>query len=152
MEGPTADRQLDAVDALTQLSFLIQRTLERSASEQRLSITQTRLLAVLRDCRPTMNELAQLLELDKSSITGLVDRAERRNLVARVRSGTDRRTVCVELTDQGQALASLVERRFQADVAGLLDGLMPAERSALAALASGVLVAHAAAQGIALMP
>ena len=30
-----------------------------------------------------MNELARLLDLDKSSVTGLVDRAERRGLVAR---------------------------------------------------------------------
>jgi DNA-binding MarR family transcriptional regulator len=43
-----------------------------------LSIPATRLLGVLRDREPTMLELAQLLELDKSSVTGLVDRAERR--------------------------------------------------------------------------
>ncbi len=37
-----------------------------------------------------MNELARLLDLDKSSVTGLVDRAERRGLVTRVPSTADR--------------------------------------------------------------
>jgi hypothetical protein len=34
---------------------------------------KTRLLGVLRG-KPTMHELARLLDLDKSSVTGLVDR------------------------------------------------------------------------------
>jgi hypothetical protein len=69
--------------------------LERRAAEHDLSIIQTRLLGVPRDRKPTMNELAWFLGLDKSSVTGLVDRAERRGLVARVPSTTDRRAVLV---------------------------------------------------------
>src|SRR6201999_1588681 len=87
----SSGEELSGVDGLAQLSFLIQNTLARRAAAQGLSLIQTRLLGVLRDREPTMNELAALLELDKSSITGLVDRAERRGLVARVRSDTDRR-------------------------------------------------------------
>ena len=36
--------------------------------------------------RPTISELAGFLELDKSSVTGLVDRAEERGLVTRIAS------------------------------------------------------------------
>ena len=89
--APAARKQLSPVDGLAQLSFLIQGLLERRAAEHDLSIVQTRLLGVLRDRTPTMNELARFLGLDKSSVTGLVDRAERRGLVARVPSATDRR-------------------------------------------------------------
>ena len=77
-----AGKQLSPVDGLAQLSFLIQGMLERRAAEHDLSIIQTRLLGVLRDRTPTMHELARFLGLDKSSATGLVDRAERRGLVA----------------------------------------------------------------------
>ena len=84
--APAARDQLGPVDGLAQLSFVIQGMLERRADEHDLSIIQTRLLGVLRDRKPTMNELARFLGLDKSSVTGLVDRAERRGLVARVPS------------------------------------------------------------------
>src|ERR1700741_1368071 len=124
--APAARKQLSPVDGLAQLSFLIQGLLERRAAEHDLSIIQTRLLGMLRDRTPTMNELARFLGLDKSSVTGLVDRAERRGLVARVPSTTDRRTVRVALTAHGQELVSDVAAHFEADTAELL-GRLPAQ-------------------------
>src|SRR5277367_2512881 len=115
-----APAQLDPVDGLTQLSFVIAGLLERRAAEHDLSLPATRLLGVLRDREPTMNELARLLDLDKSSVTGLVDRAERRGLVARVPSAADRRSVLVRLTDQGRLFAAEATARFEADVSLLL--------------------------------
>src|SRR5580700_43407 len=96
---PAAHQALSPADGLAQLSFLIHGILERRAREHDLSIIQIRLLGVLRDRTPTMNELARYLDLDKSSVTGLVDRAQRRGLVVRVPSATDRRAVLVSLTD-----------------------------------------------------
>jgi DNA-binding MarR family transcriptional regulator len=86
------------VDALAELSFLVQGTLAKYAAANDLSMTQTRLLGVLRDREPTMQELARLLGLDKSSVTGLVSRAERRELVQREPSRDDRRAIHVRLT------------------------------------------------------
>jgi MarR family transcriptional regulator, lower aerobic nicotinate degradation pathway regulator len=149
---PAAQDALSPADGLAQLSFLIQGMLERRARELDLSITQIRLLGVLRDRTPTMNELAGLLGLDKSSVTGLVDRAERRGLVARAPSATDRRAVLVSLTDRGRSLVSDGAARFAADASRLLGHLPAADRGALSALISRLLVAHAAAQGIDLLP
>jgi DNA-binding MarR family transcriptional regulator len=142
------DHQLNTVDALAQLSFLVHGTLERLAAERDLSMIQMRLLGVLRDRKPTMNELGRLLGLDKSSITGLVDRAERRGLVQRVPSTVDRRVIQVSLTGKGRSLASRVEARFATDVAALLEPLSASDRKALTGLASRILVAHAESQGI----
>jgi MarR family transcriptional regulator, lower aerobic nicotinate degradation pathway regulator len=144
----TARGELAPVDGLAQLSFVVHGLLERRAAEHDLSIIQTRLLGVLRDRKPTMNELAQLLALDKSSITGLVDRAERRGLVARVPSPTDRRSVRVSLTDGGRSLVSQASTRFQADISMLVAPLAPSDRDALAGLISRVLVAHATRRGV----
>jgi MarR family transcriptional regulator, lower aerobic nicotinate degradation pathway regulator len=143
-----AGEQLSLVDGLAQLSFVVQGMLERRAAEHDLSIIQTRLLGVLRDRRPTMNELARLLGLDKSSISGLVDRAERRGLVMRIPSTTDRRAVLVSLTDDGRSLVSEAAARFEADVCAMLDHLPPADREALTGPISRLLVGHAADQGI----
>jgi len=145
---PAARETLSPADGLAQLSFLIYGILERRAREHDLSIIQTRLLGVLRDRRPTMNELARLLDLDKSSITGLIDRAERRGLVMRVPSTTDRRSVLVSLTDRGRSLASEGAARFKADVSLLLERLPREDRDALSGLVSRLLVADAAAHEI----
>jgi MarR family transcriptional regulator, lower aerobic nicotinate degradation pathway regulator len=145
---PAAHQALSPADGLAQLSFLIHGILERRAREHDLSIIQIRLLGVLRDRTPTMNELARYLDLDKSSVTGLVDRAQRRGLVVRVPSATDRRAVLVSLTDHGRSLVSGAAARFEADVALLLQRLPPADRDALSRLISRLLVAHAADHGI----
>jgi MarR family transcriptional regulator, lower aerobic nicotinate degradation pathway regulator len=140
--------QLDLVDGLVSLSFVITGQLERRAAERDLSLAATRLLGVLRDREPTMNELARLLELDKSSVTGLVDRAERRGLVARVPSPADRRAVLVRLTDAGRALITQAAALFAADVSAMLDQLPPRDRAALGPAISRLVAAYAADRGI----
>jgi DNA-binding MarR family transcriptional regulator len=127
---------------------LIHGVLERHAAEHDLSITQTRLLGVLRDRTPTMNDLAKLLGLDKSSVTGLVDRAERRGLVQRTPSTTDRRSVLVGLTDDARSLVTRVAAQFETDVSTILKGLQPQERKTLTKLISRLLVADAGTHGI----
>ena len=109
---------------------------------------QTRLLGVLRDREPTMNELAKLLGLEKSSVTGLVDRAERRGLVVRVPSSTDGRAMLVSLTDGGRSLASEVASQFEDEVSTMLRHLPTRDREALSRLVSRLLVAHAADNGV----
>jgi len=145
-------QQLSPVDGLAQLSFAVQGMLERRAAEHHLSIVQARLLGVLRDREPTMNELARFLGLDKSSVTGLVDRAERRGLVARVPSTTDRRVVLVSLTGDGRTLVSQAAACFEADVLAMLDRLPARDRETLARLVSRLLAALAAEHGIDLFP
>jgi DNA-binding MarR family transcriptional regulator len=134
------------VDALAQLSFLVQGTLARHAAGQDLSMIQTRLLGVLRDREPTMQELARLLELDKSSVTGLVDRAERRDLVQRAPSLDDRRSVHVSLTPRGRQAIAEVGRGFRSDLASLTDCLPAGGRRQLSTLATRIVSEYAAAR------
>jgi MarR family transcriptional regulator, lower aerobic nicotinate degradation pathway regulator len=140
--------QLGLIDAMAQLAFVVHGMLERKAAGQHLSIIQARLLGVLRDRTPTMNELARLLGLDKSSVTGLVDRAERRGLVARVPSTEDRRATLVSLTDHGRALVGKAAACFSEDVSVMLDLLPPSDRDALADIVSRLLVGYAASEGV----
>lgn len=143
-----ASGSISSTDGLAQLAFVVHGMLERRAGEQNLSIVQGRLLGVLRDRTPTMNELARLLGLDKSSITGLVDRAERRGLVTRVPSAQDGRSTQVVITTAGRSLVAGAAAGFDTDVAALLAELPPADRDALAGIVSRLLVAHAAAHGV----
>ena len=126
------------MDALAQLSFLIHGTLSEVAGEHDLSVIQTRLLGVLRDREPTMQELGRFLGLDKSSISGLVDRAERRGLVRRIPSVEDRRAVRVSLTEDGRTLGGRVALAFGARIDAYVVGLPTAEREELTRLATRV--------------
>jgi DNA-binding MarR family transcriptional regulator len=150
-EGPpTTGQQLELgaddlgiVDALAQLSFLVQGTLAKHAATHELSIIQMRLLGVLRDREPNMQELARLLQLDKSSVTGLVDRAEKRGLVQRVPSTEDRRAVRVKLSASGRKMITRVGGAFQADIASATESLSAADRKRLSTLATRIVREHA---------
>jgi MarR family transcriptional regulator, lower aerobic nicotinate degradation pathway regulator len=144
----TPESALSPVDALAQLAFLVHGALETRAAEVEVSLSQARLLGILRDREPTMNELGVLMKLDKSSISGLVDRAERRGLVTRVPSSTDRRSVRVAATDAGHTLTRTVQQRFEADVRGALDRIPADDRAALVQGATALIVADAAARGM----
>jgi len=130
---------LGITDSLVQLSFLVQEILVRAAARNDMSVTQLRLLGVLRDREPGMQELARFLSLDKSSVTGLVDRAERRGLVRRATHPRDGRAVRVASTAQGQQLAARVAADVGDEVAGVVSALPAADRSRLSELASAVL-------------
>jgi DNA-binding MarR family transcriptional regulator len=142
-EAAPGSSDLGITDGLVQLSFLVQEILGRAAARNDLSVTQVRLLGVLRDREPGMQELARYLSLDKSSVTGLVDRAERRGLVLRASHPHDGRAVRVASTEQGQRLAARVAAEVGDEVAGAVSALPAADRSRLSELASAV-VRHAA--------
>jgi DNA-binding MarR family transcriptional regulator len=102
---PSADDQHDLIDALAQTAFITMAVLSRIGAEHDLSLTQLRMLGVLRDRRLKMSELADYLGLDKSTVSGLVDRAERRGLLQRTPNLADRRAVDVQLSPDGMEFA-----------------------------------------------
>lgn len=142
--APTAG-DLGLVDALAQLSFSVQGSLARHAAAHDVTMIQARLLGVLRDRTPTMHELARLLGLDKSSVTGLVDRAERRDLVARVVGRDDRRVTRVHLTARGRRIVARVESAFGDVISDVVADLSSTEQRQLSALATRVVARARAA-------
>jgi DNA-binding MarR family transcriptional regulator len=67
--------------------------------------------------------LAQHINLSNATMTGIVDRLEKRQLVERVRNANDRRQVIVRVTDRGKAMVSesppLLQDRFIEELAKL---------------------------------
>jgi DNA-binding MarR family transcriptional regulator len=102
---PAATGQAELIDAMVRASFVTMAILSRTAAEYDLSLTQLRMLAILRDRQGAMSELADYLGLDRSTISGLVDRAERRGLLQRTPNPLDGRGVDVALTSEGIGLA-----------------------------------------------
>jgi DNA-binding MarR family transcriptional regulator len=139
---------LGIVDGLVQLSTLVQAVLAQVAGSIELSVLQARLVGVLRDREPTMAEIGRLLDLDKSSTTGLIDRAVHRGLVRRAAVPEDGRSFRVVLTDEGRALASTLTAEVTSQISALTDDLSDTNRHRLSLLASGIVNRHAAKHGI----
>lgn len=71
----------------------------------------------------TPSQLAQTLRLDASSITGILDRLEKKTLVERVYSRQDRRSVQVHLLESGAALQKPIEAIIRDANADVLAGI-----------------------------
>jgi DNA-binding MarR family transcriptional regulator len=129
----------ETMDSLVRVSFTVIALLSRVAAEHDLSLTQLRVLAILRDHEPTMGELAAYLGLERSSVSGLIDRAVKRGLVRRDPSGDDGRAVRLSLTPDGRHLARIGADEIGALIAPMTGSLTPADQKRLGTLLGRVL-------------
>ncbi len=131
-------------DGLVQVSFRVMALLSRAAAAHDLSLTQLRLLAILRDQEPKMAELAAHLGLDRSSVSGLIDRAAERGLVQRRASPDDGRAVRVRFTAAGRRLEATLTGEIDALLSPLFATIDGPERRRLAVLLDQLLEAPGA--------
>lgn len=129
------------VDALVQSAFVTMAVLNRAAAEHDLSLTQVRVLGILRDRRPRMSALAEFLGLERSTLSGLVDRAAARGLVERAPNPDDGRVVDVLLTAAGVELAARIAAEVAAELAPLTRSVSSADRDRLQRLLERLLSA-----------
>jgi DNA-binding MarR family transcriptional regulator len=122
------------IDALVQTSFAVVAVLSQVAAGHDLSLTQLRVLAILQDHRPKISELAQHLGLDRSSVSGLVERGVQRGLLRREESAEDARAVQVRLTRDGHRLAKVLVAEVSDLLAPTIGRLKPVEQQRLSSL------------------
>ncbi len=121
-------------DALVRSAFHVVGILTRIGAENDMSLTQLRVLGILRDRRARMTGLAAHLGLDKSTMSGLVDRAERRGLLARGKNPEDGRVVDVFATPAGLELAQRLLLEIRRALAPSTERLTPEQREQLTRL------------------
>lgn len=141
-KGQPAEQEEGLFDALVQASFVVTAMLSTIGTENDLSLTQLRVLGILQDRRPRMADLARYLGLKKSTITGLVDRAEQRGLLARAPSPDDERAIEVFLTKEGAKLVERGRARLEDELAPLFARLPPADQRRLRDLLRRLLAPH----------
>lgn len=143
MDDPPGQDSGDAItDAWVQMSYAVQRILVEAGEPEGLSVTQLRLLGVLRDRRLKVLQVAAVLGLEKSSASGLIDRAERRGLLERRASHDDARAVLVTLSPAGHQLAARVQRTVRDRITTLLQALSPEQSAGMATMLEQVLAAQ----------
>jgi len=101
----TTARDTDLASALVQTMHRLQDVHAETSRPLGLTPQQAHLLCVLIAGPLGMTELSRILSIERSSLTSMVDRLERRTLVARIPSPTDRRACQIELTPEGLSLA-----------------------------------------------
>jgi DNA-binding MarR family transcriptional regulator len=127
------------IDALVQVSFATMAILNKIGADHDLSLTQLRVLGILRDRTLRMTELAGYLGLEKSTMSGLVDRAEERGLLQRASNVDDRRAVDVFLTRAGAALFDRGYARVREELSPLIGRLSADDRRRVHALLAQML-------------
>lgn len=100
-----------------------------------LTSQQTQVLCLLDRHHPSFGELATLLGCDKTNVTGVVDRLQRRGLLAREPDAQDRRITRIVLTPAGTELRGEVRKALSAAIAERFPALVAADPNRFAPLA-----------------
>lgn len=90
------------------------------------------LLGVVEKKFITPSQLAQDVYLSPSTVVGILDRLEKRNLIVRERDKTDRRVVHVSATELGQKVAKNAPSPLQDNLAMALANLPELEQTTIA--------------------
>jgi DNA-binding MarR family transcriptional regulator len=126
--------QEDVVEAVLRASRALVAVAARSlaASEEQVTLPQYRALVVLANRGPQrVADLAELLDVERSTATRMCDRLEGKGLITRERSREDRRTVELALTDAGRTLVAAVTRKRVRDIRRILARMPEQPRVAL---------------------
>jgi DNA-binding MarR family transcriptional regulator len=133
--SPTSEAEPVALaNELRPLVLHLQRHLRLELAPLGITAVQAALLHAIRTHAGIgVRDLAEREGVSPPRVTAAIDGLERDGLVRRTRSGTDRRRVCLEVTDEGLRVLRSARRRRTAWLAARLAALEPAERGALAA-------------------
>lgn len=116
-----------------ELSKLLKRRFEDEAKSHGLTLPQWRVLAhLLRDQGISQSSLALATDNDPMTISGMLDRLEKRELVVRQPDPNDSRAKLVHLTAEGEELA-ISSQRFGLDLYALAVRDIPAADREVAA-------------------
>ena len=126
---------LSAYVKLLRASRAVIARVEKRLAAEGLTVTQFGVLEALLHRGPlTQRELGRKVLTSPGNMTDVVDKMERRGLVHRSRSTTDRRQVHVEMTQAGQHLVRELFPRHADDIAQAMAGLEPQDLARLDAL------------------
>ncbi|GAB2556471.1 MarR family winged helix-turn-helix transcriptional regulator [Nocardia heshunensis] len=90
-----------------------------AAASENLTASQGKALVVLRRGPVAMRALAEIMACDASNVTGIIDRLEKRGLVRREPSASDRRVTNLVITAEGQQLTDAIHAKMHTTRDGL---------------------------------
>jgi DNA-binding MarR family transcriptional regulator len=133
-------QRLDITGGLIRSAALIQDVYAAASTEHGLTRQQAQLMCVVGDQPSSMVRLGALLRIGKSSMTGLVDRAERAGIIQRVPDPDDGRSSLITLTPEGRRANEAFRLALSDRIEEIIATLSAEERDSLAAGLSKVVL------------
>ena len=130
LKQPSAPEE-GLADALVTSAFVTMAVINKIGAEHDLTLSLVRVLGILADRRPRMNELAEYLGLEKHTMSGLIARAEKRGLVARAPNEADGRATDVLITAEGTKLIKRLRAQGQKALAPVIGQLSSSDQQLL---------------------
>lgn len=112
-----------------------------AAASENLTASQGKTLTALRRGPIAMRTLARRLACDASNVTGIINRLEKRGLVRREASPSDRRVTNLVITPEGERVTDAIREKMSATKDGL-NSLSDEDRDRLADLLERVFPAR----------
>ena len=131
-----ADPAHEALMNIWWTGTLLKRTARRFFKDTSFTDAEFNLLIVLRhsDVPLSQNDLSERLLVDKSNVTGLIDRLQKAGLIRRNAVPDDRRRYHITLTDAGREEIDRVDPVYHAMVHRVMDRLADDEYRILVGL------------------
>jgi MarR family transcriptional regulator, organic hydroperoxide resistance regulator len=122
---PEIDAVLEAILYLYTESRRLTKELARQVDLTGPQLTVLKMLEGMGDI--SLSELSERIRAQNSTVTGIIDRMEREDLVVRTRSTEDRRVVRIKLTEKGSKIARAIAVEPMEIFRGALESLAPGE-------------------------
>jgi DNA-binding MarR family transcriptional regulator len=130
-------------DLVKQIIFQIRRLIQAKElytkelnKKYQVSASQLNCLLALYENGPLPpSQIARLIMIKSSTVTGIIDRLEQKGLVQRTRTSPDRRVITIELTDSGTNLAENAPPPIQQKI---IEGLRRLPRSEMEKIVLGL--------------
>jgi DNA-binding MarR family transcriptional regulator len=108
----------EALLSLWWTANMVSKLSNRFFSEHLASEAQFNVLVLVKDSKElmTQNDLSKKLFVDKSNITGLIDRLEKQKLISREKVAGDRRSYHIKLTKAGDTLITKLNAEYMKHV------------------------------------
>jgi DNA-binding MarR family transcriptional regulator len=104
----------EAVMSILWTASVLKKNSKHIFSNHLASDAQFNILSLLRDSEDQLsqNDLSRLLLVDKSNITGLIDRLEKMKLIERMKVDGDRRKYHIALTPKGKSVVDELDEMY----------------------------------------
>jgi MarR family transcriptional regulator, multiple antibiotic resistance protein MarR len=116
---------------ISRVRLALLESLDRALSPLNVTAAQYVVLATLASGAESASQICRGISYDAGAMTRMIDRLEQRGLLQRVRVADDRRTVKLQLTEEGAALYPKMRAAAMAVVNDLLRGFSKAEAQQL---------------------
>ncbi len=124
-----ASREHEALMSIWWTSLLLKKVSGKFFQPELASEAQFNILVLLNDSNEELSQkdLGVKLLVDKSNITGLLDRLEKQGCIERTPHETDRRSYTIRLTKSGKKLAEKLDKRYVKRVHEIMSALTKKE-------------------------